>query len=229
MPALILTPSVELDRLVLIGGGEFSFGETRAIDEYLIASMPPGNRKVAFLPTASGSAEYAGHFGTYLRLIDPSIVLSNVPIYRARDARRQKNLDTVLAAGLVYLGGGVTNQLLGTIHGTPADMAIREAASRGAVVAAIGAAASAFGGRTRNMRSAGAPLEGLCWIANVAIDSGFEAEHDDVLRRLMSVPEIDIGIGIPPRTALVIRGDGSTEIVGDAAVTVFRKGQGAQP
>jgi cyanophycinase-like exopeptidase len=225
MPSLILTPSVELDRLVLIGGGEFSFGETRAIDEYLIASMPSGNRKVAFLPTASGSAEYGGHFGSYLRQIDPAIVLSNVPIYRSRDARRQKNLDTVLGAGLVYLGGGVTNQLLGTIHGTPADMAIREAASRGAVVAAIGAAASAFGRRTRNMRSGGAPLEGLSWIANAAIESAFETDHDDALRRLMSVPEIDIGIGIPPRTALVVRGDGSTEIVGDAAITVFRKGQ----
>jgi len=40
----------------------------------------------------------------------------------------------------------------------------------------------------------------------------------------MSVPEIDIGVGIPPRTALVIRGDGSTEIVGEGSVTVFRKG-----
>ena len=224
MPSLILIPSIELDRLVLIGGGEFSFGETRAIDEYLIASMPSGNKTVAFLPTASGSAEYAAHFGNYLKQIDPAIALVNVPIYRPRDARRQRNLDTVLAAGLVYLGGGVTNQLLETIQGSPADMAIRDAASKGAVVAAIGAAASAFGRQTRNMRGAGAPLEGLGWISNAAIDSGFDPQHDAALRRLMSVPEIDIGVGIPPRTALVIRGDGSTEIIGGGSVTVFRKG-----
>ena len=224
MPSLILVPSIELDRLVLIGGGEFSFGETRAIDEYLIASMPSGNRKVAFLPTASGSPEYATHFGNYLKQIDPAIELVNVPIYRNRDARRQKNLDAVLAAGLVYLGGGVTNQLLETIRGSPADMAIRDAASTGVVVAAIGAAASAFGRQTRNMRGAGAPLEGLGWISNAAIDSGFDPQHDAALRRLMSVPEIDVGVGIPPQTALVIRGDGSTEIVGSGSVTVFRKG-----
>jgi cyanophycinase-like exopeptidase len=221
---LILTPSIELDRLVLIGGGEFSFGETRAIDEYLLASMPDGNRRVAFLPTASGSAEYALHFGNYLRQIDPAIELVNVPIYRTRDARRQKNLDTLLAAGLVYLGGGVTNQLLETVHGSPTDMAIRDAASKGTVVAGIGAAASAFGLQARNMRGAGAPLEGLGWVRNAAIDAGFDPQHDAALRRLMSIPEVEIGIGIPPRTALVIRGDGSTEIVGEGSVTLFRKG-----
>jgi cyanophycinase-like exopeptidase len=224
MPSLTLPPALELDRLVLIGGGEFSFGETRAIDEYLIASMPAGNKNVAFLPTASGSAEYALHFGNYLKQIDPAISLINVPVYRNRDARRQKNLDAILAAGLVYLGGGVTNQLLETIQGSPAELAIRNAASTAAVIAAIGAAASAFGRQTRNMRGAGASLEGLGWIPNAAIDSGFDPQHDAALRRLMSVPEIDIGIGIPPRTALVIRGDGSTEIVGQGSVTVFRKG-----
>jgi len=224
MSSLILAPAIELDRLVLIGGGEFSFGETRAVDEFLLASMPAGNKRVAFLPTASGSAEYAVHFANYLRQIDPAIELVNVPIYRTRDARRQKNLDAVLAAGLVYLGGGVTNQLLETIQGSPADMAIRDNASKGAVVAAIGAAASAFGRQVRNMRGAGAPLEGLGWFSNAAIDSGFDPQHDAALRRLMSVPEIEVGIGIPPRTALVVRGDGSTEIVGGGSVTVFRKG-----
>src|SRR5260221_388711 len=34
--------------LVLIGGGEFSFGETREIDELLLRSMPPDPRTAAF-------------------------------------------------------------------------------------------------------------------------------------------------------------------------------------
>src|SRR4030081_1149516 len=53
--------------LVLIGGGEFSFGETREIDEFLLRSMPADRRTVAFIPAASGSAEYAVHFGKYLQ------------------------------------------------------------------------------------------------------------------------------------------------------------------
>src|SRR5947209_7190612 len=98
--------------LVLIGGGEFSFGETREIDELLLRSMPPDRRTVAFIPAASGSAEYATHLGAYFKQIDPSVETINVPIYRGRDARRQKNLNHLLAAGMIYLGGGVTNNLL---------------------------------------------------------------------------------------------------------------------
>src|SRR5258707_14535578 len=113
--------------LVLIGGGEFSFGETREIDELLLRSMPAGRSTVAFLPTASGSAEYAAHLGKYFSEIDPSVQTVNVPIYRNRDARRGKNLSALLSAGLVYLGGGVTNQLPATFRASPAGMAVREA------------------------------------------------------------------------------------------------------
>jgi uncharacterized membrane protein len=90
--------------LVLIGGGEFSFGETREIDEFLLRSMPADRRTVAFIPAASGSAEYAGHFGKYLEGIDPTVETVNVPIYRGRDSRRQKNLTLLQSAGVIYLG-----------------------------------------------------------------------------------------------------------------------------
>jgi peptidase E len=62
---LHLELAVAVHCLVLIGGGEFSFGETREIDEFLLAQMPPDRRSIAFLPTASGSAEYAQHLGKY--------------------------------------------------------------------------------------------------------------------------------------------------------------------
>ena len=70
---LTLRLSVELRLLVLIGGGEFSFGETRAIDEFLLANLPSGNNTIAFVPTASGSAEYATHFGSHLRQISAAV------------------------------------------------------------------------------------------------------------------------------------------------------------
>jgi len=63
---------VAVTQLVLIGGGEFSFGETREIDEQLIARLPADNKRIAFLPTASGSAEYATHLGNYFKQIDPN-------------------------------------------------------------------------------------------------------------------------------------------------------------
>ena len=223
MKSLVVSLASPIHLLVLIGGGEFSFGETRAIDEYLLQHLPPDRRTVAFLPTASGSAEYATHFGTYLKSIDPSLTVSNVPVYRGRDSRRQRNLNDIMAAGLVYLGGGVTNNVVDTIRETPTDLAMRDAAANGSVIAAIGASASCFGISARDTRTGGA-LPGLGWLPGTVVDTAFDAEDDSSLRRLMSVPDVRLGLGIPAGVALAIRGDGSTEIVGSGSIAVFRKG-----
>jgi cyanophycinase-like exopeptidase len=103
-----------------------------------------------------------------------------------------------------------------------AELAMRDAAQNGSVIAAIGAAASSFGARVRDMRGSGV-LDGLGWLSRTAIDTAFDAADDTVLRRLMSLADVDIGIGIPPRVALAIRNDGSTEIIGDGRIAVFRK------
>jgi len=223
--ALHVDLAVPAQLLVLIGGGEFSFGETREIDEFLLRSMPAERRTVAFIPAASGSAEYAGHFGKYLHGIDPNIETVNVPIYRGRDSRRQKNLNQLLAAGMIYLGGGVTNNLLAVLRESAADLAMREAAANGTVIAAIGASASCFGIAARDMHGIAASLPGLGWVANTVVETAFNPDDDANLRRLMSVPDTLLGLGIPARTALAIRGDGSTEIVGGGNVAAFRKAQ----
>ncbi|MDP9360076.1 MAG: Type 1 glutamine amidotransferase-like domain-containing protein [Acidobacteriota bacterium] len=225
MNSLCVDLAVPARLLVLIGGGEFSFGETREIDEFLLRSMPPERRTVAFIPAASGSAEYAVHLGRYLHGIDPTVETVNVPIYRGRDSRRQKNLTQLLSAGMIYLGGGVTNNLLAVLRESAADLAMREAASQGAVIAAIGAAASCFGIAARDMHGIAASLPALGWIARTVVDTAFEPENDTNLRRLMSVPETQLGLGIPAGAALAIRNGGETEIIGAGNVAAFRKSQ----
>ena len=220
LPVTLATP---VSTLVLIGGGEFSFGETREIDEILLSRIVPERRTVAFLPTASGSAEYATHFGAYLRGIDPSIEVVNVPVYRGRDARRQKSLNTITTAGMVYLGGGVTNNFLETLRDSPSEVALRDAAAGGAVIAAIGAAASSFGTYARDMRGGSSALPALGWLANTVIDTGFDPANDTALRRLMSLSDVTLGLGIPAKTALVIGSDGTGEIVGEGQIAAFRK------
>jgi len=214
--------AVPVKTLVLIGGGEFSFGETRDIDRMLIDRMPADRRTIAFLPTASGSAEYAQHLGKHFRELDPSVEVVNVPVYRGRDSRRPKSLNAILAAGMVYLGGGVTNNLLDTLRGSPADLALRDAAANGTVIAAIGAAASCFGTHARDMRGGGA-LPGLGWLANTVVETAFDPANDVGLRRLMSLPEVQLGLGIPPKTALVVDSEGNGEISGEGQIAAFRK------
>lgn len=208
--------------LVLIGGGEFSFGETREVDELLLQELPAENRIVAFLPTASGSGEYAAHFGTYLKTINDNVSTQNVPVYRGRDVRRQRNLDAILSSGLIYLGGGVTNNLLEALRESPVDQTLRQAAENGVAVAAIGAAASSFGTWARDMRGS-SPLAGLGWLTGTVVETGFEPDNDTNLRRLMSLPDVKLGIGIPAGTALLINADGTTKIAGSGSVAVFRK------
>lgn len=219
---LHVDPAVPFATLALIGGGEFSFGETREIDRILLERMPSDRRRIAFLPTASGSSEYAGHLGAYLRELDPSVEVANVPVYRGRDNRRPKNLDAIRGAGLVYFGGGVTNALLDTLLDSPAASAVQEAAESGAVVAAIGASASCFGTFARDMRGAGA-LPAFGWLRATVVETGFDPANDTALRRLMSLPDVALGLGIPAKTALVIGASGAAEIVGDGEVAAFRK------
>ncbi|HEX6086034.1 MAG TPA: Type 1 glutamine amidotransferase-like domain-containing protein [Thermoanaerobaculia bacterium] len=214
--------AVPVKTLVLIGGGEFSFGDTREIDRILLEKMPADRRTIAFLPTASGSAEYAQHLGKYFRELDPTVEVVNVPIYRGRDSRRPKSLNAILAAGMIYLGGGVTNNLLDTLRESPADLAMRDAAANGAVIAAIGAAASCFGTHARDMRGGGA-IPALGWLAGTAVETGFDPQNDLTLRRLMSLPEVQLGLGIPAKSALVIDSEGNGEIVGDGQIAAFRK------
>jgi len=215
--------AVPVHLLVLIGGGEFSFGETREIDDFLVRSMPADRRTIAFLPTASGSAEYATHLGKYFKQLDPTLETVNVPIYRGRDSRRQKNLDLIRWAGMIYVGGGVTNNLLATLHESAADIAMREAAADGSVVAAIGAGAASFGTHARDMRAPAAALPALGWLEQTVIETAFDPQDDTMLRRLMSLPDVKLGIGIPPKTGLAIHGGGSTTLLGLNPVVVFRK------
>jgi cyanophycinase-like exopeptidase len=219
---LTLSLATPVRMLVLIGGGEFSFGETREVDELLLAQLPAENRTIAFLPTASGSGEYASHFGTYLKTLDENVNTLNVPVYRGRDVRRQRNLDAIASAGLIYLGGGVTNNLLEALRESPVDATLRQAAEKGVAVAAIGAAASSFGTWARDMRGS-APLAALGWLADTVVETGFDPGNDTNLRRLMSLPDVKLGIGIPAGTALLINGDGTTKVAGSGSVAVFRK------
>ena len=186
-------------------------------------NIPSDRKTIAFLPTASGSAEYAIHLGNYFKEINASLETINVPIYRGRDSRRLKNLNHILSAGMIYVGGGVTNNLLDTLRESPAEIAMRDAAANGVVIAAIGAGAACFGVHTRDMHTPASARPALGWLAETVVETAFDPQNDAMLRRLMSLQDVSLGIGIPPKTAIAIRSDGSTTILGAGSIAVFRK------
>jgi len=200
--------------LALLGGGEFSFGETAEADSAWLAKV--GEGAVGFVPTASGSVDYAQHFATYL---DESFDRASevIPVYRPRDARRQKNVARIEAAPAVYLGGGVADDLLATLGDSPVLEALGRRRRSGGVVVAIAAAAQAAGVVTRGLR--GGTLPGFGWLPGTAIEANFTPAHDRRLRELLEAgPEVGLGIGLAAGSALLCGADGSIEIVG----TVFK-------
>lgn len=209
--------------LVLIGGGEFSFGETEEIDRFLLEKMPAGRRSVAFIPAASGSNEYAVHLAAHFRKLDAMVEVRNVPIYRTRDARRAKNLALLRDAGMVYIGGGVTNTLLDAARGTQLWEVLAEVLDGSGVVAGIGAGASALGSWAPDMHRPANAIRGMGLIPGAAVVTAFDPSDDALLRRMMSLEEVRVGYGIPPGVALAVAPDRSASVLGNGAVAVVRK------
>lgn len=199
--------------LALIGGGEFSFGETLGVDRAWLAKAPPG--PVGFLPTASGSADYGRHFATYL---DDTFErrVETIPVYRERDARRSKNAARVADAAAIYLGGGVADELLEVVTGTPVHEALRERLERPGVVAAVAAAAQALGHAVLPL-GGGEVRPGFRWLPGTVIEANFTPAHDRRLRALLESPGAELGLGIPAGSGLLLGPGGECEPVG----TVF--------
>ncbi len=196
--------------LALIGGGEFSFGDTALVDGLWEERAEEG--PVGFVPAASGSSEYAEHFATYLDAAFERRV-EMLPIYRQRDARRGKNAARIGECAAVYIGGGIADQLIEAFTGSPALAALEDRLRTGGVIVAIAAAAQAFGAVTRSLRG-DRMIEGFGWLDKTAIEANFDPAHDRRLRRLLEEPGIDRGLGLPAGSALFFRPGGDPSAVG---------------
>jgi cyanophycinase-like exopeptidase len=200
--------------LVLVGGGEFTFGETVDADRAWMSKV--GDGPVAFLPTASGSTEYGDFFTAYLKEgFDRAVDV--VPIYRRRDARRGRNLGRLDAAAAIYLGGGVTDHLLEAVAEEPALEHLGTKLAGGGVIVAIAAAAQAFGVAARSIFG-GSMAAGFGWLRGGVIEPNFDPGHDRRLRELLRAPGASWGLGIPAGSAVLLGPDERVETVG----TVFK-------
>ena len=196
--------------LALIGGGEFTFGETGEADRGWVEKLPPG--ALGFLPVASGSTEYCDHFATYMAdELDREVKV--VPIYRRRDAKRAKNIERIEAVSGVYLGGGVTDFILEAMRETPAEAALRRKLANGGAVIAIAAAAQALGIAARSLMTRDS-VDGLAWLAGGVIEPNFDPGFDRRLRELMDWPGVEWGLGLPAGSALLLGPEGEVETIG---------------
>lgn len=198
--------------MALLGGGEFSFGETLAADRAWLDKAAPG--PIGFVPAASGSADYGRHLAAYFGETFGR-ELETIPIYRGRDARRGRNAERIAAVPAVYLGGGVTDHLIEALAGSPAAEALAAKLAGGGVVAAIAAAAQCAGKAARSI-SPKEKLAGFGWLPEAVVEPNFDPAHDRRLRRLMATAEAAWGLGIPAGAAVLFGPDGAMEVLGTA-------------
>jgi hypothetical protein len=55
------------------------------------------------------------------------------------------------------------------------------------------------------------------------VDTGFDPANDTGLRRLMSLSEVTLGLGIPAKSAILVAAGGNGTIAGDGQIAAFRK------
>ncbi len=198
--------------LALLGGGEFSYGETFDADEVWLAKTAPG--PIGFIPAASGSNDYPRHFGEYLS-DELEREMEFIPIYRSRDSRRGRNAERIAAVPAVYRGGGVADHLLDALAGSPAAEALTRKIQTGGMVVAIAAAAQAAGRIARSI-APGQTIPGFGWLPEGVVEPNFDPGHDRRLRKLLELPGIRWGLGIPAESAVLLGPDGLVEVVGSA-------------
>lgn len=200
--------------LALLGGGEFTFGETEEADRAWLERCPAG--PIGFVPAASGSIDYGKHFTAYMKeAFEREVEI--VPIYRDRDARRGRNCERIRDCAAIYLGGGVADHLIEALAGSPALAALEAKLASGGLVVAIAAAAQACGAEVRSV-SGGRLIAGLDLLPGAVIETNFDPGHDRRLRKLLEGTAGKFGLGIPAEGALLLGPEGTFEAVG----TVFR-------
>lgn len=200
--------------LALIGGGEFSFGETEDADRIWMERTPPG--PIGFIPAASGSDDYPRHFAEYMKEAFEREV-ETIPIYRSRDGRRGRNSERIRDVAAVYIGGGVTDHLLDALKETPAEEALARKIAEGGVVVAIAAAAQCAGRFARSIFK-GDLIPGFGWLPDGVVEPNFDPGHDRRLRKMLVGAGVGFGLGIPAGSAVMLGPEGMVELVGD----VFR-------
>lgn len=197
--------------LALIGGGEFSFGETEDADRLWMERTPPG--PVGFIPAASGSNDYPRHFAEYMKeAFEREVEI--IPIYRSRDGRRGRNAERIQDMAAVYLGGGVTDHLLEALKETPAEEALGRKIAAGGVVVAIAAAAQCAGRFARSIFK-GDLIPSFGWLPDGVVEPNFDPGHDRRLRKMLAGAGVRFGLGIPAGSAVMMGPDGVVELVGD--------------
>ncbi|NLC39294.1 MAG: type 1 glutamine amidotransferase-like domain-containing protein [Clostridiaceae bacterium] len=126
-----------MGKIVAIGGGELSLGETRQIDEYIVSLTGKANPRLLFIPTASSDAEgyiktVEEKFGELGCTVDSLCLVSE-------SCEDREIRDKIFSADLIYVGGGDTDLMMRVWGEYGVDNYLREAYEKDIVLSGLSA------------------------------------------------------------------------------------------
>lgn len=220
----------EAGELFVIGGAEDKL-RRRTVLAAFVEAAGGADARIAVVPTASSlGPEVVEVYDAVFRKLGAAEVVG------VRPENREQASSPDLVARLddatgIFMTGGNQLKLSAVVAGTPFGEAIHAAHKRGVVVGGTSAGASiqsshmvAFGsGGTTPKQRMTQVAAGLGLLDGCVVDQHFE-QRNRYGRLLMIVaqsPQL-LGIGVDEDTAAVVRpGDGTLEVIGRGAVTIF--------
>ncbi len=127
-------------RIISIGGGKLALRQTLPIDRFIVGLTRKKNPKALFIPTASGDdAEYCEIFDRiYGRKLNCQIDCLRL---LGRHGERKKLANRILAADLIYVGGGNTMRMMKLWRKIGVDKLLKRAGRQGTVLTGLSAGA----------------------------------------------------------------------------------------
>lgn len=125
-----------MGRIVAIGGGDLSAGETLPIDRYIVSLARSESPRLLFIPTASHDS--AGYIERFRAAYTPlGCVVDTLCLYgeESDDGIRRK----VLTADIIYVGGGNTEAMMELWRSRSVDRYLRQAYRAGTVLSGLSA------------------------------------------------------------------------------------------
>jgi peptidase E len=199
-------------QIVALGGGGFWLGESPALDDYLLDVVGAPRPKVCFLGTASGDSEaYVRRF--YAEFGKRDCRPSHFPLFSAPPAPAREHL---LEQDLIYVGGGMTANMLALwrLHGI--DEVLRDAWQSGVVLAGPSAGAICWfeDGITASVGPQIAPLgDGLALLPGSFCPHYRDDDDRTRTYRELVGNQLPAGIGASNDVAVLFRGTEVAEAV----------------
>lgn len=219
--AVVIVGDSELGRDLEGLGGDLlrALGPRRP--RVVVVTVEPGRRgAVADHPPGSAHHAAAEQFGRLGADVEPVMVRT------ATDAEDVRLAQAIGEAGLVWMTGARTRDVLALLRGTLVWSAVRLAHERGAIVAACSGAARALSARSLEVRPRlGPPVhwrQSLGLVDGVAIVPAYD-DRPEPIRALaaLTAPRGVVVVGVDGGTALVGRDD-AWQVHGSGRVTVWR-------